>query len=231
MFISSTASGTSSSIFSGWHVFLWSRTIITMQARIFSLLIMPSLLSGVLCLLLAAGILAGISWSYASQMQFFYDFLFGPTSIATSLVASPDIFGTFRHYVLASPATYYVVLVLSAALIALLTYELLQGVGQLARKAQDKAALQDALSLFGVRIASMAAWTVYTIVFVDVLIPYVESTASGSLTLLAAGEGSGWWYLVGGGLLLAAGLHMHVIFVRLTTQRLRLFSRVEPESY
>lgn len=203
------------------------------RARIFSLLIRPSVLSGVLCIVLAGVILAALSWSYASQVQFFYDSLFGPNSIVTTLVASPDLFATFRYYVLASPTTYYVVLFISAILVAVLVYELLQGVGRLARQAStaDGTAVRDALAALAVRVISLATWMVYTIVFMGVLIPYIESTASGSMTLLAAGDNSGWWYLVGGGLLLAFGLHMHVIFARLTTQRLRLFSNVDTEQY
>lgn len=195
--------------------------------QIFTLLIKPSVLSGTLCLLLAVGLLAGFSWSYASQMQFFYDFLFGPTSIATLLVASPDIFGALRHYVLANSATYYVVLALGAGLVALLVYEVLQGVGRLAREVEDREALHEALSLLGVRVASLVAWTIYVIAFTDVIIPFIETTVSGSLTLLAANDGTGWWYLVGGGILLVLSLHIHVIFARLSTQRLRLFSHIE----
>lgn len=197
-----------------------------MRAKIFAWLVTPSVLSGTLCVVTALATLLGLSWLYASQNNLFYDVLFGPTSITTAIVASPDIFGLFRHYMLSSPVTYYIVLLLIAGLVALLLYELLQGVGKLARQAAtaNQEDVQQAVGSLIIRVLSLVAWMVYLIVFMGVLVPFVQSNISGGLTMLDAHDDGGWLYILGSGALFTLGLHVHVIFARLTTQRLRIFS-------
>ncbi len=108
---------------------------------------------------------------------------------------------------------------------------LLQNFAQLRREldympAQRNKLLKSTLESVAVRLAAVLLWILYAELFFKRIIPYSITAANASAAdfFSLAGIAS----IISSFLLITIGVHIHVIFARITFQRTRLFSR---ESY
>lgn len=200
-----------------------------------AILLRPSFISGIGCGLITCAVIAFVAWIHITDNGLFYDFLFGRFGVTTALITAPQNISVFQQAVFNSPVTYYFVIGIAAIMVGILVYALLQGVGRIREEAlivaselrthnpHLKSTVYNDLSRLGVRLASLAAWLIYWIVFIDLVWPFVVSLMQVGLIDISASHPSGWLYICAATLLWAVSVHMHVTFMRLCALRLRLF--------
>jgi hypothetical protein len=206
------------------------------RIRTFALLVRPSLTSGIFCLAITTGIIVTTAWSYISANALFYDFLFGRFGVTAALLATQgDVRLTLPQNILSSSTTYYLITLICAILAGFLVYELLQGVGKASRATQllineatgqnqrAKTALRQSLARLAVRLASLICWFVYSALFITLAIPFVVALVQVGISAIDRSMFDGWLYIGAATLLLFISLHLHVIFARLSTLRLRIY--------
>lgn len=205
------------------------------QQRLIRLLLTPSLLSGFSVFVGAIIVLAVSGWAYISRQQLFYDALFGPFGVATAMLRAPDFFAVFRTNVLNNPLTYDAMILVCAILIGFLVFTILESLGRIARESsvlwyefhthspEARSAMFETLVRLMVRCISFAAWVTYVLVFVAIMLPFC-------ILLLQAGiDALGMSQLSGAGACLLAlayltvSLHVHIVLIRLSVLRPRLF--------
>jgi len=203
-----------------------------MHQRILArLLIRPSLFSFLSVFLLALAILLISVWPYAIENPLLNDYLYGPYGIATALQKSQDI-ANFTTTFSVSPTAYNIMILLVAALVAAGVYAILQLISKVIVGSYDTwHALHDAGSSvqsvekeigtrLSIRLASLLLWLAYSYFFFSLIVPYsIFTTRVGIDNLLD------WQVINGliGFLVLLASLHLHVIFLRLTLLKPRVF--------
>lgn len=205
------------------------------QFNLSRLLLLPSFLSGFLCVIAVICLLAGGAWSYITGAQLFYEPLFGAFGVTTVLIQAPDAFGFLRAGILQNPLTYSVLICMAAILIGMLVFALLQGIERVTRQTSvlwyefrvhtpaAQRVIKELLTRLAIRSVSFVCWVIYAVLFVSVLFPFCVLLLQNGLDQLE----SSW---VRGGVLcllafafLTIGTHLHVVFVRLCFLRPRLF--------
>ena len=200
------------------------------------------MLSGtiVLCLTLFMLITSGIL--YITENQLFYDYLFGVHGVATTLLRAPDSQSAIWGAISSGPFAYYALLITASVVAGLTIWVVLQGASKVAQEASfalstlrearaaQKEAIQELFERLMIRVLALIAATLYAILFVDILLP---------LTLLLLQHGidaldaqlwvDGTLRIAASGILLAGFLHVHVIFARLYTLRLRVFGGADAQ--
>jgi hypothetical protein len=205
------------------------------------LLLLPSVLSIGVCTGLAAVTVAATAWAYIRDNQLFYDYLFGVHGFSTLLVQESDGLLVLRNAVFSSNLTYYILILLCSLIVGLLVYVLLEGLRlatqetamtwrqmHLSSSAYTQTARQN-LARQLLRIAALAGWALYTIIFVTTLLPTSMVLARAGTDSIGMSMAWGWVNVLQSFALLAVGLHMHVIFARLTALRPRLFGGADIE--
>jgi len=199
------------------------------------LLLLPSQFSGCLCLIIALLICVVRAWSYIQHYQLFYEFLFGAYGFNTLLLEAPNSLYVISNAILNSTATYYVLLVMCGVLASLTTYAVLQAFGTARRATNEvidelhqgtpayKQAARESFLRLGLRVISVIGWTIYTIVFLSVLIPFSISILYNSIDLIQDTRWVGWIVAILSVLVITLCLHIHVVFARLVWLRPRLF--------
>ncbi len=199
------------------------------------LLLKPSLLSGTITGLLTVTVISIVAWSYISSQGLFYELLFGRLGVATILLSVPNNVFVLKHTILDSSATYYFIVVVAATMVGVLVYALLQGVGRVNQEAKIvaselrthdrrlKATVYYDLTRLGVRLAGLAGWLIYTLIFANILWPFVVSLMQVGLININGKTAGGWLNIAAAIVLLGVSLHLHVTFVRLISLRIRLF--------
>ncbi len=206
-----------------------------------TLLLRPSLVSGIICTVATIVVMVVIAWSHIANDSLFYDALFGRFGVATALLFVPSNTFVIQDAILNSPITYYLIIGIAAITVGVLVYALLQGVNRF-REEVDIVAIElrthdpnlkgtvyDDLSRLGVRLASLAAWLIYCIVFINLVWPFVVSLMLLALIDINTGDQSGWLYIGAATILFAISLQLHVVFIRLCTLRMRLFGGLMQE--
>lgn len=193
----------------------------------------PSLFSGTSVLLLGLAILAVAVLTYGSQSGFLYEYLFGANSSAELVSSSKGVLTTINDAVLGNSALNKILFFAFWMLVGLVVYIAIYAMSRSATTAAEdiKESLytnirhDDAVKSIAVRTAVRASviilWIMYSVAFVKKLAPFcIELARQGgsSLTLL-----SGWLYVLSGLLVLSVCLHVHVIFLRFTMLRVRVF--------
>jgi hypothetical protein len=194
------------------------------------ILFQPSLLSTIILTIVTIAAIGIQGWSYVSNNQLFYDTLFGPYGITTALIGAPDAFSVVRQ-ALNSDFTYYIALLLGAAIIGVAAYELLEigtflahGKTTFSTITSDISILKEKLARFGVRALSFLAWAVYTVFFVSLFIPFITLALHNGIDAISESQHlSGWGHIGAAAAGLWIGLHVHVIFLRLCFLRPRMF--------
>jgi hypothetical protein len=199
-------------------------------------LLSPSLLSGSATLLLALGLIAFNAWSYIEYRQFYYDFLFGIYGIKTTLLTSPDHFAVLRRAIVGNgKLTYYVFLLLGALLAGFTTYTVIGAISKMKRTADDIAiemhqrgiafqrTVDEEFLRLGIRVACLIAWAIYLVLWLNVLVPYSTFLLEDGIDAITQHTLHGWIFAVISYVILIVGIHLHVIFLRLTLLRTRVF--------
>ncbi len=190
------------------------------------------MLSGITVVLVALAMLSTAAWSYIEHYQLFYDAIFGRFGVATLLVTAPSNFDVIALATFNSTLFYYAMIIIAAIIIAILVFELLQGLsnfsgaGRLAwQTLHTPGQLAEVIGRLAVRIASIIAWGFYTLLFVHILFPFCTLFLQQGLDAANMANPDPFaslnilWALA----LLAVFLHVHIIFARLCLLRLRIF--------
>lgn len=206
-----------------------------MNKKRFVLTLLPSTFSAICVLMLSGLILLVANWSYAAHSGRLYVFLYGSSSSTEVIKTSQGIFSTFNNVVFGNPLLNKVLFFVFWMLIGLIVYILLQGflrgVAGAAEEVQESryvnAGKAQGLRWLEIRLATrlcvLAAWILYWVVFIKLLLPYSILTARFGVDTSAGSPVHGWVYALSGFLALALGLHLHVVWLRLLVLRVRIF--------
>lgn len=200
------------------------------------LLLTPSILSGAFVAGTAVLVLGITAWSFISERQLFYEYLFGVYGFNTLLVQQDTgSWQMIRQAIFGGNVTYYVLIVLCSLLVGLLVYTLLEGVRFAAREtaagwrqlhapgsAYAQAAHRNLVRQLA-RITGLVGWALYIIMFIGVLLPASMILTRAGVDDIEMAVAWGWVRVFEGFVLLALSLHVHVIFIRLVALRPRVF--------
>jgi hypothetical protein len=196
-------------------------------------LITPSLASGVFAVLGAIAILGAHAWLYISEHQLFYDTLFGVNGFKTQLLLASDSFEVFRQRVFVyNPFTYYLFIGVVAIIAGLVLYTILDIITRAVRTTEEiveeaeegeNLLHSEILARAAVRILGIVGWGVYIALFINIVAPYSMLAVDQGLETITIGDMGGIINILIGLAIMAASLHMHVVFARLCWLRIRLF--------
>jgi len=200
-------------------------------------LLRPSLISFTVCAIADLLFLMVVNWAFVAHNQLLYTYFFGPYGLATVFQGVPVKADALWHGFLTQPLvregiTYFLVLFIAVVIFSLLEggSKAFSGVANGARDLRDSRRLHlpvlyhTILIRIIVRIFIVALWSLYTVAFFVVIVPYVVAQARFGIATIAHWENSR--YVLGAILLLFAALHGHVIFARLLALHPRLFGGV-----
>lgn len=198
------------------------------------LLLTPSILSGSFVVGASAVLVVSGAWSYVRYRQLFYEYLFGPYGIQTALVQAPDSFSFLRMAILNNSINYYLSVVVGGVIVGLVVYAVLDIVQTSAKDSATilhdieehhlKGESREILGRLVARIIAIVGWLGYGLLFVNVLTPFAMVLLETGIGELAANAVHGWGSILSAFVLLVITLHMHIIFLRLSLLRPRLFS-------
>jgi len=204
------------------------------RLRLAFIFIRPSVFSFTATLIASGVIIAAISWSYIVSMPAVQDYFFGKNGASTVLAKAPDVFSALRTVFFSQPSSYNVFILFGAIAIGLIVYLILQLFTRAATdvsslwhqvataQGETKKDIEQEIELrIGFRAGTLALWIGYIIVFVKLLLPYIILIEQFGVTNFATA--TGWWYGLLGFGLLAASLHVHIIFLRSMLLRPRVF--------
>jgi hypothetical protein len=180
-------------------------------------------------------ILATNAWIYIDDNKYFYDFFFGSKGIVTAIIHVPNDLLGLLHATVTSTTSYYVLIVLVGISIAVMVYEALVAIGRVREAMHEveseirvsgltyRQAFAERLPVWGTRLACALVWALYWLVFLQVLLPFGVVLLQNGIDSIVASVASGWLSILSSAAFVAVSFHMHVIFMRLITLRLRLF--------
>lgn len=203
-------------------------------SRLIWVLLRPSLLSGVLSLGFAAGLLGLSNWSYFTYNPWLYDFFFGAYGLVTAVERSPNGFVALQDTVLRSAFSYNALIFCGAIFIGAATFVLIRAarhmqIGTLrllkrmssATKSQRRLMTHTLAEHIVVEALVLATWMVYALVTFNFVVPYSMLLARiGAERII---EFDGLVKVSAAVILLFVATHAHVIFARLVMRRPRLF--------
>lgn len=205
------------------------------EKRLFWLLLTPSLSSGIVTLFAATATLIGAGWLYIGHNPFFYDYLFGPNGINTTLLRVPDTTVLVRTWLLGSAATYYIVLLITALIAGLTVFAILQGIRHLvsesysgwsllhSHSAQAKSVIREVFARLALRVVSCLIWCLYIVFSTTVLVPFAMVLLQSGIDVVTKNIGGGLFNIFASFVTLAVFVHVHIVFLRLILLRPRLF--------
>lgn len=203
--------------------------------RLIRLLLLPSLFSGSLTVLLCALALGHNAWLYVSEQKLFYDYLFGYYGLKTYVWQHSQSITTWQDAFFNSPAVYYVLVFIAAAIAGLVTYVSLQLAGLLSHSLKEgwhslhsegktaRAVAIELLTRLGLRVLSLACWGFYTGFFISIIIPFVLVLNRLGIDYIHNSRSVGWTACLGAFLIFIVSVHLHSIFLRLVFLRPRVF--------
>ena len=219
--------------------------------RLIRLLLRPSLFSGLLTVLLSALALGYNAWSYVSEEQLFYDYLFGYSGLGTYLWQHVQS-TTWQETFLNSPILYYALVVMAATIAGMIAFFLLQLLGLVSHSLKEgwdslhshgktaRTVANELLTRLGLRILSLLSWGFYAGFFISVIMPFILAlNTMGVDSINASRSLEGLGECLGALLVLTVSMHLHVIFLRLVFLRPRVFggniaialARIEVDSH
>lgn len=206
------------------------------QLRLLGLLFTPSLSSALLAFVVAAMIIGVADWSFIQHQHLFYDSLFGRYGLVTALERAPDTFTAFKSTLFKSPLTYNLAVVVIAAMVGAIVYTLLEGFRhtlegtsnaiteiELATPTTRKVVEEEIIVRLFLRVTSLALWYFYWILFIGVMIPYCIMFSRTGVEQISGTDISGVGFVALGLVILMIGVHVHIVFARLSMLRPRLF--------
>ncbi|HSX29233.1 MAG TPA: hypothetical protein VLE73_01595 [Candidatus Saccharimonadales bacterium] len=205
------------------------------QRSLTRLLLTPSISSGLIVFAGSAVVLGYSGWLYISDNQIFYDYLFGAYGLKTFVWQNSLGFSVWTQAFLSSPVAYYLLVGGVAVAVGVAVFTVLQAAGVFVRGTAELIdqveykgptrgnALREILSRLVLRVTSLIGWAVYAAFFVSMLVPFSIVLNQTGIEHLRSGTWYGVFGCLGAYVLLALGLHLHVVFIRLTALRPRLF--------
>lgn len=209
------------------------------QFRLANLLLTPSILSAIVTITSAVVATAYSGWSYINDAELFYDYLFGPLGVVTALLSTPDPFMILRIAIFNNPLTYNALILLCAIIIGFIVYEILESSQRVVRESttvwyelhsptpEARQAMYDTLVRLCVRTAGFVGWMLYTLLFINILAPFCLVLLQVGIDDIASSMLTGWLYGFIAYALLALGLHLHIVFLRLCLLRPRIFGGID----
>jgi hypothetical protein len=204
------------------------------QLRLLKLLVLPSLLSGVLVMMIAALFLGATVWSYVAHSSVLYTYFFGPQGLVTILQHSPSSIKGTLHTLLAGAPAYDAVILIGAAVLGVVVYIALQifdhavaGTAetwlnlQTVNQNPRYTARHELRKRIVARTGALLAWLIYCLVFTKLVLPFCVLTTNHGVHHVQTMRGIAECLL--GYVALSVGLHLHVVFLRLLMLRPRLF--------
>ncbi len=203
--------------------------------KLFWLLLKPSLSSSLLTILTSLAITVGSAWLYISHSSVFYDYFFGPYGISTTLLRAPDTTAALRAWLFGSPATYYIVLAVTAVIAGLTVLTILQGIEYLVQEGkflwreihaplqEQKSVIRELFVRLTLRVIASMAWGIYIAFFVTIFLPFLAIMQQSGIDKLATDPLVGSLSIVGAFVILGILIHLHIIFARLVALRPRLY--------
>jgi hypothetical protein len=204
------------------------------QLRLVRILLLPSLLSGCFCVLMACGTLLYANWIYLGHHGTLYDFLFGANGLSAPVQQISGNLLASLGKAFNSTAIYDVIVGVAAVVAGGITYIVLEG----AHRAEvntlrtvhelEATDLTHATDVRHETIAHLLVRTgvaliggAYTVVLLKIILPSCIMWFRAGLRSPTSPHGS--LTLVGATALLFVGLHVVVVFIRLLVLRPRLF--------
>jgi hypothetical protein len=196
-------------------------------------LLQPSAASFITILVSALVIIGVSTWTYTLKNGLLYDFLFGSSSSSELIQSSRSTFTAVNQTVLGNPLLNKVMFFVFWMLVGLVVYTIISGFGASINAADQtvhemqyhnvrRQQFNEQLStrIIMRSIASLSGF-VYLVFFVKLLLPFsVLCSRIGVSDLDTIG---GWFYLLGGFLVLALSLHLWIVLGRFFMLRPRLF--------
>jgi hypothetical protein len=209
------------------------RIIVRMEERrLLTILISPSLISALLSFVFTALVKAGARWPYIHAHPVLATYVLGDYGLSSVFHRINILLGVAFN----SSLAYNIAAVCFAILVGLSVYIVVAGYRYMLTEMQairdeiaftkkvERRRVETVLGLrLGLRLASLAAWSLYSVFFFNIIIPYaITLTSTNIITdplVLAR------WF--GALLLLLATTHLHVIFARLLALRPRLLGSAD----
>lgn len=190
----------------------------------------PSLSSLYGCIILAMIILVAASWTLINNSD--YLAIFQGASLLWQVPSGSAVQSLFEFF--DSTAAYGAIVIIFASVCGLLIFLSLETIThstqrlhesvedvRFARGNYKKMAIEGVIVRFAVRIASFAAWLLYIMLWLGFVVPLcIALTQIGIATILTE---TGWLLLLASLMLLATSLHLHIILLRFTLLRPRVF--------
>ncbi|MBL8159286.1 hypothetical protein JNJ66_02420 [Candidatus Saccharibacteria bacterium] len=215
------------------------------QFRLFKLLLKPSLFSAVWALLISGLILGIGNWLYAFRSNFASEYLFGTHGLVTGLQQSHGDLIPLMLELFDKPFSYNIIVLLVAIICGALVYLSLESVTRSVdsvhetweeihyASGQSRKLVEVELGTrWLIRSLALGGWIGYWITWMSIIIPFSLIATRGVYNDSLDTEG--WLYGLLGLLVCALSIHLHVIFIRLTLLRPRVFGgrrEIEMESY
>jgi hypothetical protein len=204
------------------------------QRRLAILLLKPSITSGIVCFILAVGLLVLSNYSYIVDDPRFSDYFYGDYGIVVAFERYFDSFDNgFTGLMPTQSLSYNVLVLIAAVTTGLLTYGFLQLITKFLAmvlgdyltvanaNAEEKSTIDELVIRWIVRLVSFALYVLYWLLFMAILVPFCILAARVSATDLLSL--SVWISSVSSVIVLAISLHIHVVFLRLLLLRPRIY--------
>ena len=194
------------------------------QSRLFSLLLMPSFMSGLLTIIAAVVIIGVTNWPYFTYNDTFYTILYGDFGAITALEKTPSLTLGIEEMFGKSPIFYAVVITLASVIASLIVFLVVRGarksIGSIVSLGNGNTR-NGILQTVGLRMAIVTIWAVYILLSVKVIIPLSLFYSRIGAEILPAAEGAAM--ALGSLALCIVCLHLHVVLLRLLILRPRVF--------
>jgi len=208
------------------------------QIRLAGILLIPSLLSGTTCIVVAIGFLLLINWPFVAHNALVHSYFFGPNGLVTAIKSTSFNPANMWHTLFAHPLSRNVLTYLFILSITLVLYTVLEasshafadvsntfGDLQTARRRRFRLLTRELWERMIVRIVTAAAWLLYLVIFMRLILPVcISHTRYGIATIDQLQHLPD---LLLGIVVLFFALHVHVILARLLTLRPRIFGGLE----
>src|SRR5688572_17007866 len=208
--------------------------VVMSRAKLVGMLVTPSPLSALVCLVAAAIVLAVGAWAHVSSSQSLYGHAVDSqvlVAVIQNLSALPGMVSSL----FVGTTIYNAFVILCSVLAGITVYFLLMTGYRLYTQATTswhtflhadpitRHILESEIwAHVGVRLITATLWVVYLFVFLQFILPLGTSVMAASLDNMQ--PTLQWMYFVAGYCVLALGMHGHVVFARLVSLRPRLFS-------
>lgn len=195
---------------------------------------LPSLASAVSVIIFGGVVLTAATFYYLSGSGLIYNFLFGNNSSVELQSQSRSTIVSFSNTVFGNPTLnkilYFAFWMLIGLLVYFLLYIVIKGTSSAVEEIEEskytnastKELTNQIIYRLLIRVVLIVSWIIYWILFIKSVLPFcVTATRVGAANLPSW---NGISYMLLAGLLFALSLHVHIIFMRLISLRVRLLN-------